>query len=526
MANRHPQMLMVLFGLLSLSATAQRPSRYGRSGLKFEDVAKEAGIITREPSFKFGGPCVADLDNDGIYDLMLSYHGRGKMQVFFGNLDGTFTLSNFTHSFYDVHGVNVVQSNARSRNRLLAISIGGGAGSNLKAPLVYEVTPSRTFTDITHRYGLGQRKARSRSALFMHLAGMNIKKRREQGGGPDVIFVGFLGAPGTKLRQFAYENRFGKFFLRSVPGFGTERRGRVEVTDIDNDGVMEIVSIREMQMYKQMHPFRFRDVSRTVMPEMFQTPDSSIRNTAVAEIDFDNDGNFDLYVARANRSLVSSQRALKDGDTNDVLLRNVGGRYVDVSEEAGIPKGTDSVGVTAGDFNNDGFVDLLVVQYREPDMILLNQGNGKFKRVDGLIPKDRTTVGNHAVAVDYNRDGRLDAIVGHGHDKAITGQYRLMKSFLALTRRTNYLHVRVGNSPGRGATPLHAVVTVQMRGMKLTRRVGSRGAQAGGGSYLDTVHFGLGSTRLVDCISVRWADMMTRKICRVRSNQIILFGVF
>lgn len=171
---------------------------------------------------------------------------------------------------------------------------------------------------------------------------------------------------------------------------------------------MEVVSIRELQIYKLVKPFVFADVTSRVMPEPYKRGDFSYRNTAVAEIDFNNDGKFDLYVARADRRLVTQKkRRHPSGTTNDILLQNRNGRYVDVSEEAGIPKRTNSMGVTAGDFNNDGYTDLLVMQWSEPEILLLNRGDGTFERVNRLIPKSRKTRGDNAVAVDYDLDGRL-----------------------------------------------------------------------------------------------------------------------
>lgn len=171
---------------------------------------------------------------------------------------------------------------------------------------------------------------------------------------------------------------------------------------------MEVVSIRELQVYKLVKPFVFADVTSQVMPEPYKSGDASFRNTAVAEIDFNNDGKFDLYVARADRRIVTRRTGTYPyGSTNDMLLQNRNGEYVDVSQEAGIPKRTNSVGVTAGDFNNDGYIDLLVIQWSEPDILLLNRGDGTFKRVNRVIPKSRKTRGDNAVAVDYDLDGRL-----------------------------------------------------------------------------------------------------------------------
>lgn len=179
------------------------------------------------------------------------------------------------------------------------------------------------------------------------------------------------------------------------------------VTDIDGDGRMEVVSIRELQVYRLVKPFTFADVTGQVMPEPFKLGDPSLRNTACVEFDFNNDGWPDLYVARADRRLMTRRSRYSGGTTNDILFQNRRGRYVDVSEETGIPKGTNSMGVTAGDFNNDGHVDLFVVQWSEPDILLINRGDGTFKRVNGATPKARNTVGDNAVAFDYNLDGKL-----------------------------------------------------------------------------------------------------------------------
>lgn len=191
---------------------------------RFTNVARTSGLKTTAPvDFKFGGPCVADVDGDGIYDLILSYHNRHKAQLFFGNPGGTYTLSNFSHEYYDVHGVNVAQRHARTRERILSVSIGGGSGTNLKRPLVYLVTPDRKFTEITTRLGLGRAKLRGRNTIFMDLA---MNARRRNNGGPDMIFMGFLGNFRTRLRQHAYKNTGYTFKHSRIPVLEKELRGR------------------------------------------------------------------------------------------------------------------------------------------------------------------------------------------------------------------------------------------------------------------------------------------------------------
>lgn len=467
------------------------------------------------------------MNNDGIYDLFLSYHADARIQLYYGRPDGTFKHDpSFDHRIFDVHGIHVGPRSARSRNRLVVVSVGGKRGSKPTAPSVYEFTPKNTFKDITYKYGLGKGRGRGRTAQWMDMSLQKNRARRKNGGGPDLLVLNYLGdeqSPSKNLRQFAFKNIRGKRYnLRPVPGLTKVNRGRVEVTDVDNDGRMEVINIRQLRIFTLIKPFTFRDISNKVFPALTV---GELTVSAVAELDYDNDGDWDLYIARTDRTLISNRQPLRSDTRNDILLKNVGGRYVDASREAGIPKGTFSQGVTVGDFNNDGFVDILVMQYKARDMLLLNQADGTFKRISGLIPKKKTTVGNNAVAFDYNRDGRLDVLVGHGERDSKRGTYRLMKN--TIKRGGNhYLLVRVGNEPSLGTTALHAVVTVFLGKLKLTRRVGSRGAQGGGGSFLETVHFGLGRVTRVPRIRVRWSNGIQRWRAKVKADQIIQMGRF
>lgn len=118
-----------------------------------------------------------------------------------------------------------------------------------------------------------------------------------------------------------------------------------------------------------------------------------------------------------------------------------------------------------------------------------------------------------------------DAVIGQGAPKGFRGPYLLMKNFLPRTKNTNYLLVRVYCAPGRRRTPLHALITVYVGKHKMVRHVGSSGAQAGGGSYLDTVHFGLGASKYAGWVIVRWSNKMIERKRGVAANQIVRFGL-
>lgn len=508
--------IFLLFAAETISQSLRNPS--------FSDVTTETGLLQFGPQFKFGGPCVVDLDNDGIYDIILTNHNSAPLQLFFGTAQGTFEKSSFTF-FTDIHGVAAAQRSATSRNRIFAVSVGGARGSLPRAPFIFQVTPQREITNVTSQLGFGEGKGRGRVALFMDLALQTREQKRANSGGPDVLFINFLGAPQTpELKEFAYRNVGGQYALSTVPGIENELESRAEVVDIDGDGRMEVVSFRDFQIYKLVGPFQFVDATAEFIPNN-PIPLHGRSIASVVEIDYDNDGDFDLYVARTNNTLISHLLPIDD-DFSDFLLENRDGILVDVSREAGIPTGTFTMGVTAGDYNNDGFIDLMLSYWDRPDVILFNLGDKRF-RIGRDLLGGAEEVGDHAVAVDYNMDGRLDLIVGRGsmETDSLRGIFHVFMNTMPMASDTNFLLVRVQNDPTRAATSLHAIVTVFLEDGMIVRRVGGSGAQAGGPSYLDTVHFGLGAATTIKRVRVRWSSGVARIKRNVAVNQKITFGV-
>jgi hypothetical protein len=127
--------------------------------------------------------------------------------------------------------------------------------------------------------------------------------------------------------------------------------------------------------------------------------------TGLALFDYDRDGDLDLYLVNGWR-LDGSEVAERG---RDLLYRNRGGgTFDDVTERAGLGSDGWGTGVAAGDFDGDGWTDLLVTQFG-PDVLYRNRGDGTFEEVADGPGIDGWSTG--AVFFDADGDGDEDLFV-------------------------------------------------------------------------------------------------------------------
>jgi hypothetical protein len=137
--------------------------------------------------------------------------------------------------------------------------------------------------------------------------------------------------------------------------------------------------------------------------------------TGACMFDYDNDGFLDIYLVNgAWTDGISDNRARHlRGELRNHLYRNNGdGSFTDVTEKTGTSGDTFGTGCSAADYDNDGDVDLYVLNY-STNALYQNDGNGRFTDVaerSGLgVP--RWSV--HAVWLDIDNDGWLDVYVAN-----------------------------------------------------------------------------------------------------------------
>ena len=131
--------------------------------------------------------------------------------------------------------------------------------------------------------------------------------------------------------------------------------------------------------------------------------------TGVAFIDYDNDGWLDIFLVNGSRfERVPNAKEL----TSRLYHNDKNGRFTDVSIAAGVARAGWGGGVCAGDYDNDGRIDLYVT-YWGPNSLYRNLGKGRFADVaaaSGVAgPPQEWSSG--CTWLDYDRDGHLDLFV-------------------------------------------------------------------------------------------------------------------
>lgn len=164
-----------------------------------------------------------------------------------------------------------------------------------------------------------------------------------------------------------------------------------------------------------LYVYLYEDGSYTPLPSGSMFSEMGI-SSCLYWVDYDNDGDKDLYVGRI--------------DSYNKLYRNDGdGQFTDVTFDSGILAGiTYTYSATWADFDNDGWLDLYFVNRdmgnvavglppNSPNYMFRNNGDGTFENVtEEAGVRDHPGLGYGVVSVDYNNDGWPDIYVGNDKD--------------------------------------------------------------------------------------------------------------
>jgi len=250
------------------------------------------------------------------------------------------------------------------------------------------------FTDVTESAGL---------ALFTSSQGNPLESAKAAA---THIAMGDFDHDGTEdLYLGTYlpdQQEYGHFMLKSemgrfkdvTKGLGFKHKGEESqaiFTDFDNDGWFDLLvtSQGEPILYKSVSEGKFEDVSKSAFSEKVENATHSLF------FDMDHEGDLDLFMATSGK--------------NELFRNNADGTFTRYSESSALaenPAGCKDA--CFGDFDDDGDIDLIVVNRDLTCELFSNIREGKFRNVtseSGLQAVHGTTM---IASGDYNNDGFLD----------------------------------------------------------------------------------------------------------------------
>jgi len=270
--------------------------------------------------------------------------------------------------------------------------------------------------------------------------------------------------------------------------------------DFDNDGDLDLYLVNENQANKlyrnNLIPSEektFADISSSA------GVDDTGPGAACAWGDFDNDGDLDLYLSNAGApNILYRNNIIPSGDTT----------FTQCCSEVSDPNGGEQA--LWGDFDNDGYLDLYLVNYDDKNKLYLNNDGSSFSEKAESLSLADSGYGQGAAWADYDNDGDLDLY--------LCNRFQPNKLYENRSSSGHWLTIntqgRISNSFGIGArVGLFTGGTVQIKDVG-----------CGNGYYSQSpipVHFGLGESESVDSVFISWPSGYSQDTTNVNADSIL-----
>ena len=403
----------------------------------FTDVTEKAGLGDAVWAM---GVCVGDYDNDGFDDIFVTCYGQNRLYHNNGNgtfIDVTEKAGLLQPGIHYASGCTFIE---RNRNGLLDLFVANyldvdlihGPKPSMQIPNCnYEGVPVNcgprglpalkqylfrnngdgTFTDVSNESGV--------SSLSGSYGLTAVALDVDEDGWTDI----FLACDAT-FSYLLMNNRDGTFREEALlRGVATSFEGQrmsgmgVGVGDYNLDGHLDIVRThfynQATGLYRNDGEGNFDDVSN----QTGLAVDRRFICWGTGLVDFDNDGHPDILIVSGTvyPELENNYPTRFPRRTPRLLFRNQGnGTFAEMGEEAGpgITARDSSRGCAFGDFDNDGDMDVLIMNRNEPPSLLRNDappGNRWIKiRLEGT-KSNRSAIGAR-VLVHYNGKVQAQAV--------------------------------------------------------------------------------------------------------------------
>lgn len=262
------------------------------------------------------------------------------------------------------------------------------------------------FTDITASAGLNVVSViRNNNEVSKYPTHVEIA---DYDGDTDMdIYVGIYDIKSSSYKHFLFNNDMGQF-SDVAKELGIKHEGiesSATFSDFNNDGFLDLFIVKEdgNVLYENKEKGVFEDVSNKAKIS------SKSGGVKALVFDIDHDGDLDIFETRSN--------------ANKMFRNNGDGTFTEQASKMGLAgeEGSYSNDAAFGDFDDDGDIDLFVVNKNANNILYENQRQGVFEDISKKTGLKGSKNSSAVVVGDYNNDGFLDLLVTsfNGMDTAL-----------------------------------------------------------------------------------------------------------
>ena len=430
----------------------------------FVDVSAEAGVNGINNGTAI---CPGDYNADGYIDIYVVNDGQANV-LYQNNGNGTFANVIDTAKVWDTGKGRAAICGDYDNDGDLDIYIVNN-GRNI----LYQNNGDGIFTDTTVYTATGD-ASNGYAATWVDY---------DNDGDLDIYVV-------NDEQNILYQNNADGTFIYVSDKAGVRNTGNgraVTCGDYDNDGDSDLYIVNDGQnvLYHNNNDGTFTEVT-----EYANVGDIG-RGSHATFGDYDNDEYLDLYVVNVLNA--------------NVLYHNNGnGTFANVTDYAGVGGSGTGFHATFGDYDNDGDLDLYVVNWGQ-NALYQNNGDGTFTDITKDTGVGNTGHGNYGSFVDYDNDGDLDLyIVNYGQPNVLYQNKGAMNNWLPIKLMT-----RVGK---RDENRQYAI------GAKVTLKVGARTQHIEVNSPMP-LHLGVGPAIQIDTIDIQWPSGISQTLEGISVNK-------
>jgi enediyne biosynthesis protein E4 len=332
------------------------------------------------------------------------------------------------------------------------------------------------------------------------------------------LYVANSGENG-RVANYFYHNDCGKSFTKigtGAPAFDKYTSRTVNWVDFDNDGDLDLFVCNESNEGNNLYRNMLKETGKPEFETIANDPVVLGKSSSISSCwgDYDNDGDLDLFIAN-------------NGQNNELFQNNGNGTFTKITYGIQCNDGGCSFGCNWVDFDNDGDLDLFVSNgwcsgnlnnflYKN---LLIETGTSNFEKVnDTFVTNDGGWSYGNSWG-DYDQDGDPDLLVAkcsqsgnNNHNALFRNEVGNLKSWITIKCVGEITNASAIGAKVFVKALINTIPVWQMREVSAQQSYCSENLYS---------HFGLGNATVIDSIIVKWPSGIVQSLTNTGINQLL-----